>query len=100
MPKAIGSVPKYAYALAVIAALVFLLLPLAPATAAEGLVPCGNPGQPACNVCYFGELVNRVIRFGIFNLAIPLAILILLYGGVFSAFFFCDPDKNSPARKG
>src|SRR3989338_5046382 len=99
MPKAIGSVPKYAYALAVIAALVFLLLPLAPATAAEGLVPCGNPGQPACNVCYFGELVNRVIRFGIFNLAIPVAILMLLYGGFRYAFSFGNPNNISAATK-
>ena len=81
MPKAIGSVPKYAYALAVIAALVFLLLPLAPATAAEGLVPCGNPGQPACQPCHIVVLVIRLINFGIKYLAVPLAILMFIWAG-------------------
>ena len=32
---------------------------------AQGLVQCGNPGQPACNLCSFLELVKTLINFAI-----------------------------------
>ncbi len=33
--------------------------------ALEPLVQCGNPGQPACNLCSFLELVKILINFSI-----------------------------------
>ncbi len=43
---------------------IFLLL-ITSAASAQGLVQCGNPGQPACNLCSFLELVKNIINFAI-----------------------------------
>ena len=45
-----------------IAIFLLLITSLAPA---QGLVQCGNPGQPACNLCSFLELVKNIINFAI-----------------------------------
>ncbi len=45
--------------------IVALLLLAANFTSAQGLVQCGNPGQPACNLCSFLELVKTLINFAI-----------------------------------
>lgn len=63
------------------AALVFFVIPVMPAFAQEGIVPCGNPGQPACQPCHVVILVTKLINFGIIYLAVPLAILMFMWAG-------------------
>lgn len=60
-----------------------LLLFLAPVLAnAQGLVPCGNPEQPACTIELFFEMLNRIFNFIVYFIATPLAILMLTIGGI------------------
>lgn len=71
------SVQKYAGILVVGGVL------LAPTVAfAAGLVPCGGPGEPACNFSYVIVLAQNVINFLIFNLAMPLAAISFAVAGI------------------
>ena len=49
---------------------------------AQGLVPCGNPGQPACNTCHAFQLLHNVIQFGFLFLLLPATAIAFLIGGV------------------
>jgi len=63
--------------------LAILLLFIIPAVSlAEGLVPCGNPGQPACTIGHFFKLLYNVFDFMIRWIALPLASLMIIAGGV------------------
>src|SRR3989344_3213837 len=55
----------------------------ASAVFAQGLVPCGNPGQSACTVCDFFVLIDNIIDFVAIKLAPPLALLLIVIGAVF-----------------
>ncbi|HZX00875.1 MAG TPA: pilin [Candidatus Paceibacterota bacterium] len=48
---------------------------------AQGIVPCGGPGQPACTSWdNLSQLINNLITF-LLEVSIPLAVLVILYGG-------------------
>ena len=49
---------------------------------AQGLVPCGNPGQPNCTINLFFEMLNRIFNFIVYFIATPLAILMMTIGGI------------------
>lgn len=60
---------------------VFLLAFLVPGvTRAGGLVPCGGPGQPDCQFCHIGELVDNVFAWVAAVFTIILVILIMVAG--------------------
>lgn len=62
-------------------AILFLVLVAVPLfTYAAGLVPCGGPGEPACQACYVVELVNRVVSWLVFILG-TIAAIIIVYAG-------------------
>lgn len=48
----------------------------------RGIVRCGGPDQPACNVCELFHTANRVVNFALFNLLVPLATIMLIISGV------------------
>jgi len=50
---------------------------------AQGLVPCGNPGQPNCTIELFFVLLDNIFNFIVYWIATPLAILGLTIGGIF-----------------
>ena len=61
----------------------FLVLVLMPAlTTAQGLVPCGNTGQPACTICHFFVMLANIYNFLVRMIATPLAILAITIGAV------------------
>ncbi len=47
---------------------------------AQGIVPCGGPGQPACNWTQFSLLIDKILGF-MLTAAIPLAVIVIIYGG-------------------
>lgn len=49
---------------------------------AAGLVPCGGPGQSDCTICSLFVGVKNIVDFLTLDIAIPLAVVILIYGGV------------------
>lgn len=58
----------------------FLVLPFT--AFAQGLVPCGGAGQNPCSICDLGILTINVTNFLIKKIAIPLAGLMILVGGL------------------
>ncbi len=75
--------------------IVFLLLALVPffVQAQRPLVPCGGPGQPACQICHIFVLINNIIRFLLFTILPPLAVLLLVIGGFM--FLFAGASENT-----
>ena len=49
--------------------------------ASAALVTCGT-GDTPCQFSDFTKLVNNVLHFALFNLAIPIAIIMFVWGGI------------------
>lgn len=84
---------------------VFACLPIGTVFAAvnptEGqpLVPCGNPGQEACTIDYFFEMLERIYNFIVWNIATPLAIIGLTIGGIFMLISAGDPGLFNKGKE-
>lgn len=76
---------------------VLLFLAATPSYGA-GLVPCGGHDEPPCTKCHFAVLVNNVTRFGVKNLALPFAALMILFAGFWYAFSGGDEKRISAAK--
>ena len=63
----------------------------------EGLVPCGTPGCP-CTFCHFFLMFNNIIEFVMFKLVPPIAVLMLLVGGIMYFFAGASPQALSQAK--
>jgi len=70
-----------------ISLLVFFILIIPALSLAEGLVPCDNTpdssgviAQP-CNFDAFMALINKVIKFILFDMVIPIAAIMFAYAG-------------------
>jgi len=57
----------------------YLLLTTNIAQAADGLVPCNGLG---CKFCHLITLVGNVINFALYNIAIPLVVVFIVWGGL------------------
>jgi len=65
--------------------LFFILLSVllvSPLTATGQLVPCGNQNQTACTLTDFFVLIANVYSFIVWNIATPLATLMIVIGGI------------------
>ncbi len=81
---------KKLFLIIVLAGIVFIPL----ITQAAGLVPCGGceeyneatgvciTEEPDCQFCHFFELVDNIIDFVLIKLVPPLAVLMLVIGGI------------------
>lgn len=49
---------------------------------AQGLVPCGGPGEPQCTFNHLIILAQTVINFLILNVAAPLAGIVVAWAGI------------------
>ena len=71
---------------------------LFPLVSLAALVPCGGPGQPACQLCHLFVLIDNVIDFVLKNIVLPVALLMIVIGG---AMFFAamgNPEKLTTAK--
>jgi hypothetical protein len=68
---------------------------------AAGLVPCGGPGEPACQFCHFFVMLDEIIDFVLFTLVPPIAVLMLAIGGAMFIFaYFSGGEQTlSQAKK-
>lgn len=67
---------------AIIIALAVLLLFMAAAqVSADGIVPCGGPGEKACDLCFLFSMLKKIVDFVLLGLIPPIAVLIFLVGG-------------------
>lgn len=48
---------------------------------AAGLVPCGGPGEKACDLCFLFFMIKNVVDFFLFTIIPLVAILIFIIGG-------------------
>ena len=77
---------------------VFSLIPSQAQADLLPLVQCGGYEQEACDFCDFFEMINRIIKFVMFNLVPPIAILMLIVGGVMFFFGGAKPDMLIRAK--
>ena len=61
---------------------------------AKGIVPCGNPGQPACEIKDFFIMLAIIYDFLVKWIATPLAILGLTIGAIFILISAGNPSLN------
>ena len=62
--------------------LVFSLLALPVVASAAGLVPCGGPSpETPCDFNHLILMVNGLIKFALFTLAVPIAALAFMWAG-------------------
>ena len=47
---------------------------------ADGLVPCGGPGQPACTICHFFLLTQQALRYALVIVPIAAALVLVACG--------------------
>lgn len=48
---------------------------------AKGLIQCGGQGEPVCDFTALMSLVNTIIHFILFYLAIPISAIMFFYAG-------------------
>jgi len=66
---------------------------------AAGLVPnCGGIGQPVCTFCDLFILFNNVIKFIMVDLVPPVAVLMLVVGGIMYFFAGTSPSVLTKAK--
>lgn len=77
-----------------------LLLFLTPVlTNAQGLVPCGNPGQNPCTIAHFFIMLNNIFTFIVYWIATPLAVLMITIGGVMILISAGNPNLAGTGKK-
>ncbi|HPS21295.1 MAG TPA: hypothetical protein PLO44_00585 [Candidatus Paceibacterota bacterium] len=47
-----------------------------------GLVPCGGQGESECNFNFLLILINNIVKFVLFRLAVPIAAIMFAYAGI------------------
>ena len=77
-------------------AIVLLFLP---AITLAQLVPCGGPGEDPCGFSHIMILINNIIKFLLFNLAIPVAAIMFAAGGFMLMTAGGDSGKISKAKE-
>jgi hypothetical protein len=66
---------------------------------AAGLVPCGNPGEPACTLGHFFVLLAKVYKFLTLTIAAPLAVVMISVGAVMIIFSAGFPNLAAKGRQ-
>ncbi len=64
-------------------AFIFGLLIAFPILVSAAIVPCGGTGQEACRLCHFFGLLDNIVDFVMFKIVPPIAVVLLIAGGVF-----------------
>lgn len=71
---------------------------LIPFAAFAGIVPCGTSDTPECNICYLFQLIDNLVDFLLEVIALPLAVVMFLYGGFMWITAAGDPGKITKGR--
>jgi hypothetical protein len=63
-----------------------------------GLVKCGKGSSPSCNFTDFMTLVNTVIQFLLFKMAVPIAAIMFAYAGFTMVISGGSPEAKTKAK--
>jgi len=77
----------------------FSLISLPVLAQAAGLVPCGNPGEPACTLGHLFQMLGLIYNFIVYTIAVPLATLIIIVGGVLILVSGGNPEMAGRGKK-
>lgn len=66
---------------------------------AAGLVPCGGPGEKACELCDFFVMLDNIIDFLLLRIVPALAALMIAIGGGMYIISRGDPAMLSRAKR-
>ncbi len=79
----------------------YLLVTVVSAQAADPLVPCGpdSHGGKGCQFCDLIILIGNVINFALYNIAIPLVVVFIVWGGLTIMTAGDSTEKVSQGRK-
>lgn len=72
---------------------------LMPIIVFAAIVPCGGSGQPECTICHLFEGVNNIVKFLLSQITAPLAVILLIYGGIVWITAGGDPGKIEKGKK-
>lgn len=64
------------------ALVIFSLFAVAGTAAAAGLVPCGGPGEKACDLCFLFSMIKKAVDFTLVAIIPSVAVLIILVAGL------------------
>jgi amino acid transporter len=78
---------------------VFLFSSLIPLPVIAGLVPCGGSGQPACQLCHLFVMVDNIIDYLFTYIVPPVALLVIVIGGISMITAGGEPEKVNRAKK-
>lgn len=76
--------------------LAFLLLPLF-VGAQEGLVPCGQEGNP-CQLCHLFQLINNILNWVLFVFIPVIAPIFIVIGGIYILVARGNPGTYTQGR--
>ena len=62
------------------------------------LVPCGGLNQPSCQFCHIFVMLDRIIDFVLFNIVFPVAVLLIVIGGIKYIFSSGNPGTIKQAN--
>ena len=65
---------------------------------AAGLVPCGGPGEPDCNICHFVVLFKSLFDFLVLQVTLPLATVMFILGGIYFLMSGANPQWRVNAK--
>lgn len=60
-----------------------LIFSFVPVTAnAQGLVPCGGPGQPACELCHVFQMFGTIVNTIVWKVVPAIATIMIIVAGI------------------
>ena len=77
--------------------LLFIIIPNF--AGAQGIVPCGNPGQDACTIKYFFVMLVNIYEFIVKMIATPLAVIAIIVGAIFMMISGGNPNLMSRGKE-
>ena len=79
----------------------FLFSISTPMAQAQGLVPCGPgvAGNETCDFCDLLKLVEIIIDFSLYKIAIPLVVVFVIYGGFMIMTAGSSSERVSQGKK-
>ncbi|MFA5933926.1 MAG: pilin [Candidatus Paceibacterota bacterium] len=78
--------------------LAFILLSAPTALFAAGLVTCGGTGEPQCDFSQVIIMINKIIRFLIFDISMPVLAIMFAYSGVLFMTSGENPKNRDKAK--